>query len=116
LNFITEYIEKSPYKDILYKLRDMALSLGFEEVVKWGKPCYTDNDKNVFLLSYFKPHAVLLFLKGDSMDDFAGLLHRSNFCVNGGRRIEFNDINEVVQLEQVIKQYMEQGRSMFRGT
>jgi uncharacterized protein YdeI (YjbR/CyaY-like superfamily) len=107
---VQDYIEKSQYKDILLKLREMALALDLQEVIKWGKPCYVQNGKNLFLLSYFKAHACLHFLKGDSMDDFAGLLHRSDFNVNGSRRIEFRDIAEVIELEQVLTKYMEQAK------
>ena len=46
------------------KLRAIALDCGLTEEIKWGKPCYTSDGKNIVVIQGFKAYSALLFIKG----------------------------------------------------
>lgn len=68
------FAEQSTWKDVTLALRALALEAGLEETVKWGQPCYTDQDKNVAIIGLRKEHAVLSLFKGALVDDPEGRL------------------------------------------
>ena len=45
-------------------LRTIVLDCGLTEVLKWGCPCYTTDDRNIVLIHVFKDYCALLFFKG----------------------------------------------------
>ena len=45
-------------------LREIALSTGLTEDLKWMHPCYTLDGKNIFLLHAFKEYIAVFFYKG----------------------------------------------------
>ena len=105
------YIENAEqWREELRALQKIALSCGLSETVKWGKPVYDYDGRTVVLLQSFKANCCLLFLKGDSMPDPDGLLHRSEFKVNGGRRIEFTSLAEITSLEPKIRALIEEAK------
>ncbi len=72
---VDEYIERSgEWSKILTRLREILLSAGLDETVKWGAPCYTHNGKNVVGLAAFKEHAALWFFQGAQLSDPDGVL------------------------------------------
>ena len=50
------------FKPILNNLREIVLSCGLIEEVKWKAPCYTYRGKNIIVLGEFKDNCVLSFL------------------------------------------------------
>ena len=57
-------------------LRSWILETGLVEECKWGVPCYTQNGRNLFMLSALKDACVLSFLDGAWLKDVAGLLEK----------------------------------------
>ena len=70
-----EFILKhQQWQEILTFLRDILLSTGLEETIKWGVPVYTLDGKNVVGLTAFKNHVAIWFLQGALLKDPAGVL------------------------------------------
>ncbi|ANF52498.1 hypothetical protein A0O34_19105 [Chryseobacterium glaciei] len=88
------------------KLRAIALDTGLEEDLKWGCPCYTYDNKNIFLIHGFKEYCALLFFKGALMNDSDNILIQQSENVQVARQIRFTDLKEIVDLEKIIKNYM----------
>lgn len=88
------------------KLRSIALDIGLEEEVKWGCPCYTYHGKNVFLIHGFKEYCALLFFKGALLNDSEKILIQQSENVQASRQIHFTSLQEITDLEKVIKTYM----------
>lgn len=65
-------LEKWP--DELNKLREIVLSVGIEETLKWGGPVYVANGKNVAGLFAAKNHFALWFYQGALLADKEGVL------------------------------------------
>ena len=72
---VDQYIEKHPeWASELAALRKMILSTGMEEAIKWSRPVYTVNGKNVVGISGFKNHYGLWFFQGALLKENTSLL------------------------------------------
>lgn len=88
------------------KLRAIALETELIEDLKWGCPCYTYEGKNIFLIHGFKEYCALLFFKGALMKDPENILIQQTENVQAARQIRFTNLQQIVDLEKVIKSYM----------
>ncbi len=57
------------WQDELRQLREVLLSTGLTEEVKWGAPCYTHRGKNVVGMSGFKSYFGLWYHQGALLKD-----------------------------------------------
>lgn len=87
-------------------LREIALSTGLTEDLKWAHPCYTLDDKNIFLLHSFKGYIAVFFHKGVLMKDPKGRLIQQTPNVQAGRQLRFSNLKEIIKSKRVIKAYM----------
>ncbi len=90
------------------KLREIALSTGLDEELKWGHPCYSLEGKNVFLMHGFKEYCALLFMKGALLKDPKGILIQQTKDVQAARQMRFTSLAEIKKLEPSIKAYMKE--------
>lgn len=88
------------------QLRNIILECGLEEELKWGKPCYTLQGKNVLLIHGFKNYCAILFHKGTLLQDAEHILVQQTEHVQAARQIRFSSLQEIIQLQQVLKQYI----------
>lgn len=104
---VDEFISNAEkWREEFEKLRAIALDCGLTEELKWGKPCYTYQDNNIILIHGFKEYCALLFIKGALLHDPQGILHRQTENVQAGRQIRFTNIREIVEMESVLKAYV----------
>ena len=87
------------------KLREILLDCPLTEELKWGEPCYTYKGKNVVLIGSFKEYVTLLFFKGALLSDTHGLLVTPG-KLQAGRQIRFDNVRDIVALENVIRVYI----------
>jgi uncharacterized protein YdeI (YjbR/CyaY-like superfamily) len=67
---VAEYIDKHKDKaPSLLRLRDVMLSCGLEEVVKWGAPVYMHKGENIIGLAAFKSYVGIWFFQGVFLSD-----------------------------------------------
>lgn len=90
------------------KLRTIADKFPLEEELKWGKPCYSLNGANIFLIHGFKEYCALLFMKGVLMKDPKGILVQQTPTVQAARQIRFKSLKEIVAQEHDLKSYIAQ--------
>jgi uncharacterized protein YdeI (YjbR/CyaY-like superfamily) len=98
----------SKWQEEMKKLRTIALACGLTEELKWGKPCYMFQEKNIVVIQGFKAYCALLFLKGYLLDDPDGILVKTGPNTRVGRQIRFTDVREIVRLAPVLKTYIRQ--------
>lgn len=65
---------ETPWVNELLKLREICLSTGMEEALKWGMPHYHHNGKNLLGICGFKSYYGLWFHYGAQLPDPAGVL------------------------------------------
>lgn len=101
------YFEKAKkWKKEQELLRKILLSCELNEEVKWGCPCYTQNDQNIVLIHAFKDYCALLFFKGVLMKDPEKLLIQQTENVQSARQLRFTEVTEIMELEPVIRAYV----------
>ncbi|TDQ33055.1 YdeI/OmpD-associated family protein [Zeaxanthinibacter enoshimensis] len=96
----------SPWQEEYRELRKLALDCGLEEELKWGKPCYTYNDKNIVLIHGFKEYCALLFHKGVLLENKHDLLVQQTENVQSARQLRFSDVNDIKGQRAVIRSYL----------
>lgn len=72
---VEDYINKNAHwGDALKKLREIVLSVGLEETIKWGMPVYTAHGQNIVGIAGFKNHFGLWFYQGALLEDAKKIL------------------------------------------
>lgn len=94
------------WREEMEKLREIILRCGLVEEVKWGKPCYTLEGKNVVLMIGFKEYCSLLFGKGALLKDDKKILVKAGENTQGARQMRFTSFEQVAKLEKVVKAYV----------
>lgn len=88
------------------KLREIILSSGLTEDLKWGQPCYSLDGKNVILMHGFKEYCAVLFPKGALLKDPKGILVQQTRNVQAARQIRFTSLRDVLAVEKTLKAYI----------
>lgn len=96
------------WNEELHELREIILKNDITEERKWGVPCYTDNGKNIILLSALKDSATLSFLKGSLIDDVHGLLIAPGKNSQSARYMKFTSVKEIKNAKPIIVDYIKQ--------
>lgn len=106
---VDEYIRKAQkWQEEMKVLRKILLDCGLTEELKWGKPCYMWQGKNIVVIQAFKAYFALLFFKGYLLKDTEGILVKMGENTQVGRQIRFADATEIVKLEPVLKRYIQE--------
>ncbi|MBN2853315.1 MAG: YdeI family protein [Clostridia bacterium] len=94
------------WKKEFEKLRDIILDCQLTEELKWGVPCYTFEGNNIALIHGFKEYCAILFVKGSLLKDKNGILIQQTENVQAARQIRFTDVDGIIQLENILKEYI----------
>mgnify|MGYP006275606625 CR=1 FL=1 len=106
---VDTFLEKSTKWTKEYSaLRQIALSTGAQETLKWGWPCYTIDEKNVFLIHGFKDYCAVAFFKGSLMNDPKKLLIQQTVNVQATRQMRFSSLSDIAKKRTAIKSFMKQ--------
>lgn len=89
-------------------LRDIILSTGLTEELKWGCPCYLFNEGNVVLIHGFKEYCAVLFFKGALLKDENTVLIQQTENVQAARQMRFAGINEIKEMKSILKAYIKE--------
>lgn len=90
------------------ELQKIAQSCGLVEKIKWGKPCFTLEGKNIVLIQRFNNYIALLFFKGALLKDSEKLLSRVGEHMQAPRQLRFNSLADILRLRSTIKAYIKQ--------
>lgn len=103
------------WREAMAALRAILLDCQLTEEVKWGKPCYTDQGSNVAIIQGFKDYCALMFFKGALLRDAHGILVKPGERTQAGRQIRFTGVREVVEMEPVLKAYVQEAIEVERA-
>ena len=76
-------------------LRPVLLDCGLTEEIKWGKPCYSHEGRNIFIVQEMKGFLALMFFKGALLGDPDGVLEEQGANSRSARRICIRSIDDV---------------------
>ncbi len=102
------------WNEELHILRTFILKTELIEERKWGVPCYTDNGKNIMLLSALKESATISFLKGSLIDDVHGVLIAPGKNSQSARYMKFTSVQEIKKAKSIIVDYIKQALEIER--
>jgi uncharacterized protein YdeI (YjbR/CyaY-like superfamily) len=88
------------------KLREIALDCGLTEEVKWGKPCFTYQKKNVAIVIPLKDACALSFFKGALLEDPKHILQKIGAHTQAGRWIKFTSVKDITAVQSVLRKYI----------
>src|SRR5215467_9353884 len=88
------------------KLRKIVLDCDLTEEVKWGKPCFTYQKKNVAIVIPLKDACALSFFKGALLNDPRRILQRIGEHTQAGRWIKFTSLKEITALKSTLRNYI----------
>jgi uncharacterized protein YdeI (YjbR/CyaY-like superfamily) len=87
-------------------LRKIALDCDLVEELKWGKPCFTYQKRNVAIIIPLKDVCALLFFKGALLKDPKHVLYKIGEHTQAGRWIRFTSSMEISALKQTLRKYI----------
>lgn len=100
--FDTDSCSTKQWQAGLASLRDICLSCGLVETVKWGHPCYMHADRNIVIIGALRGDFRLTFFNAALMKDPSGVLVKQGpntrhpdmirFTANGGP----DDLHDVI--------------------
>ncbi|HKV47153.1 MAG TPA: YdeI/OmpD-associated family protein [Candidatus Acidoferrales bacterium] len=87
------------------KLRKIVLDCDLVEEIKWGKPCFTYQKKNVAIVIPLKEACALSFFKGALLKDPKHILQKIGQA-QAGRWIKFASLKEIAALQSILRKYV----------
>jgi len=87
------------------KLRKIVLDCDLTEELKWGKPCFTYQKKNVAIVIPLKDACALSFFKGALLKDPKHILQKIGEA-QAGRWIKFTSPKEISALQATLRSYI----------
>jgi uncharacterized protein YdeI (YjbR/CyaY-like superfamily) len=95
-----------PWADELKMLRNLVLSCGLTEELKWGVPCYTYNGKNILNISALKHSATIGFFKGALLNDSENILVKPGENSQAARYLKFTTVSQIQDIDEIIRAYI----------
>lgn len=87
-------------------LRRIALDCDLTEAMKWGKPCFTFQKKNVAIVIPLKESCAFSFFKGALLKDPKQILERIGDHTQAARWIKFTSSREITLLRSTLTNYL----------
>jgi uncharacterized protein YdeI (YjbR/CyaY-like superfamily) len=96
------------WREEMDTLRSILLGCDLTEELKWGKPCYTFQGRNVVLIIGFKEYCALLLCQGALLKDPHGILVRPTENTQAARQIRFTNLRDIVKVKAALKAYIQE--------
>jgi uncharacterized protein YdeI (YjbR/CyaY-like superfamily) len=101
---VDEYLRKAKkWQEEMEKLRTICFGCQLTEELKWGKPCYSFQGKNIVIIQGFSQYCALLFFKGALLKDPNRILVKTGENAQVGRQIRFTNGREITKVGPSLK-------------
>ncbi|HEX5426491.1 MAG TPA: YdeI/OmpD-associated family protein [Candidatus Acidoferrales bacterium] len=87
------------------KLKKIVLDGDLIEEMKWGKPCFTYQKKNVAIIIPLTDACALSFFKGALLNDPKHILQKIGRA-QAGRWIKFTSLKEITAMQSTLRNYI----------
>lgn len=106
---LTKYFQQAKiWQAEMQALRDILLQTGLDETLKWQKPCYCHQGRNIVIIQPFKNCLGLMFFKGTLLKDPKKILVPNGPNSQSASRLEFTTVAKINQQAKVIKSYIKE--------
>jgi uncharacterized protein YdeI (YjbR/CyaY-like superfamily) len=89
-------------------LRQLCVTSGLNEDLKWGQACYDLHGGNVVLIHGFKDYCALLFMKGALLEDPKGILVQQTKNVQSARQVRLTSLANINKHKTAIRAYIKE--------
>jgi uncharacterized protein YdeI (YjbR/CyaY-like superfamily) len=104
---VDAYLSKAEkWREEMEQLRMILLDAPLTEELKWGKPCYTFQNRNIIVMVGFKEYCALLFCKGALLKDAHGMLIKPGENTQAARQMRFTSARQVAEREARLKAHI----------
>lgn len=90
------------------RLRAILLGCGLSEALKWGKPCYSHDGKNIAIIQEFKAFVAVMFFKGALLEDPEGVLEKQGENTRSALRVCFTSVKQVAAKKAALQDLVRQ--------
>lgn len=105
---VDAYIQGSQqWRAEMAELRPILLGCGLTEELKWAKPCYGIDGKNVAIMQEMKGFLALMFFKGALIDDPEGLLESQGPNSRSALRMCFTSPEDVARHADAVRRFVQ---------
>lgn len=108
--FNTDACSTKVWESGLAKLREICLSTGVKETVKWGHPCYTHVERNIVIIGAFQDNFRLSFFNAGLMKDPENVLERQGENTRFRDMIRFTSDDQPAKLAETIVAYIKEAK------
>ncbi len=106
---VDAYIARSQkWPKEMARLRPILLGGGLTEEIKWGKPCYSHEGRNIVIMQEMKDFLALMFFKGALLNDAEGVLEEQGPNSRSALRMRFTSVDDVARLTDTLKAYVDE--------
>lgn len=88
------------------RLREIVLSTGLEERIRWGKLCYATAGNNVSVIFALKAYCAVGFFKGALLDDSHSRLIAPGKHSQAMRQMRFHGLAEIENARPILLSYL----------
>ena len=92
----------------MQRLRPILLGRGLTEEIKWGKPCYSSDGRNIVILQEMNDFLSVMFFKGALLSDPHGLLEEQGPNSRSALRMLFTSVAEIDKHAAVVAAYIDE--------
>lgn len=104
---VDAFIERSTkWPDEMATLRPILLRAGLTEAIKWGKPTFSHEGKNIVIFQEMKDFLALMFFKGALLPDPDGVLESQGPNSRSALRMCFRSVADVKRLAKTVQSYV----------
>lgn len=104
---VDAYVERSDrWPREIAALRPILTGCDLTEEIKWAKPCYSHQGRNILILQEMKDFLAVMFFKGALLADPEGVLEEQGPNSRSARRICIRSVDEVTRLADTIASYV----------
>jgi uncharacterized protein YdeI (YjbR/CyaY-like superfamily) len=106
---VDAYVARSDmWPDEIDALRSILWECPLTEELKWGKPCYSHDGKNIVIVQEMKEFLALMFFKGALLGDADGVLETQGPNSRSARRMCFTSVDGVIDAAGTVAAYVEE--------
>lgn len=110
---VDAYIEGAQrWPDEIRALRSVLARCGLTEELKWAKPCYSHDGRNIVIVQEMKAFLALMFFKGALLSDPDGVLEEQGPNSRSARRILLTSVGDVERLSGTIEAYIDEATAL----
>lgn len=106
---IDTYIERSErWRAEITALRPTLLDARLTEELKWAKPCYSHDGRNIVIVQEMREFLALMFFKGALLSDPDGVLEEQGPNSRAARRLRFTSVDDVRRRAGTVATYLDE--------